>query len=112
MIATAEARAKRAIGIMVLDTDVKCQFCPRVFVDATASLEHLKARHAESFRVGCHGKTRYPDEVSANFAISGLLTARGKKISVKYPNRAYKCVVGDCNGWHLTSQKFRPKPKP
>ena len=102
---TEEAKAKRAKGMMVLDTDVKCQYCIRVFVDELASLEHLKAKHIEYFNKGCHGKTRYPDEATASLAISLLLTSKSKAISVKYPQRAYVCVEDGCNGWHLTSKK-------
>ena len=102
---TEEAKVKRAKGIMVLDTDVKCQYCIRVFVDEHASLEHLKAKHIEHFNKGCHGKTRYPDEATASLAISLLMTSKSKAISVKYPQRAYACVEDGCNGWHLTSKK-------
>lgn len=102
---TEDAKSKRAKGIMVLDTDVKCRYCQRMFVDELASLEHLKAKHSEYFNNGCHGKTRYPDEATANLAISLLLTSKSKAISVKYPNRAYACVEYGCNGWHLTSKK-------
>lgn len=107
---TEDAKTKRAKGIMVLDTDVKCKYCKRVFVDELGSLEHLKAKHAEYFNKGCHGKTRYPDEITANFAISLLLTSMSKAISVKYPRRAYACEEYGCNGWHLTSQKDRNSP--
>lgn len=100
-----DAKIKRAKGIMVLDTDVKCKYCQRVFVNGLASLEHLKAKHSEYFNNGCHGKTRYPDEVSANLAISLLLTSKSKNISTRYPSRSYQCVVDGCYGWHLTSKK-------
>ncbi len=102
---TEDAKVKRAKGIMVLDTDVKCKYCKRVFVDELGSLDHLKAKHSEYFNKGCHGKTRYPDEITASLAISLMLTSKSKVISVKYPHRAYACIEDGCNGWHLTSKK-------
>ena len=102
---TEDAKSKRAKGIIVLDTDIKCKYCIRVFVDELASLEHLKAKHIEYLNKGCHGKVRYPDEATANLVISLLLTSKSKAISVKYPTRAYACVEYECNGWHLTSKK-------
>jgi hypothetical protein len=102
---TEDAKTKRAKGMMVLDTDIKCKYCIRVFVDEVASLEHLKAKHNEYFNKGCHGKTRYPDEATAKLTISLLLTSQSKAISAKYPQRAYACVEDGCNGWHLTSKK-------
>jgi hypothetical protein len=58
---------------------------------------HVKRRRA------CNGKFRYRDEPQAR---ADLARIRAASTRTKVPVRAYFCLA--CNGWHLTSEEYRP----
>lgn len=49
-------------------------------------------------------KRKFPDEISANFAIAKYRSQRGRKLKGKFEASVYPCTMGGTRHWHLTSQ--------
>lgn len=71
----------------------------------TAPQRRFGAKTAGSCRTG---KMRFPTEIEAMIALAD--TNRGNAKSGRAESRYYRCPM--CQGWHMTSQDYRPRSGP